>query len=306
MRANIPPETRGRFRILARAAERDTRFEVMSYCRGSLVSVYEWRCTGHDTGPPVDEYAEAFEVVVPRRGAFEWRIDGSRIVADPGSATFLPRCATYQVRHPVVGGDAGTVFRLAEATVRALLAADSALEGEGVPHPASLRLPLDGRAYLLHRLALEAARDPASDALEVEERALAFLRVAMHQAGRLRTGSRRPDRRCPAEEFVARVTAVVAARFRDPLTLGAIAEAVGVSPFHLTRVMTAATGVPIYRMVVRRRLREALELVLSTREGLARIALAVGFASQSHMTDAFRREYGIPPGALRRATSPRR
>ena len=141
--------------------------------------------------------------------------------------------------------------------------------------------------------------------LEIEERALLFLRAALAEAGVARPArrARMPER---AEEYVSRVREVIAARYREPLTLAQVAGAVGVSPFHLARLVTAATGVPIYRMVLRRRLREALELVLETRESLARIAAVVGFASQSHLTDAFRREYGHPPGALRRATSPRR
>jgi AraC-like DNA-binding protein len=192
-----------------------------------------------------------------------------------------------------------------EPAVRTLLTGNEHGDGARSCRVPALRLPLDGRTYLLHRLALEAARAPAAGELEIEERALLFLRAALQQA--------RPTRRAGhvrvpenAAEHVARVTEVIAARYREPLTLAQVAGAVGVSPFHLTRLVTAVTGLPIYRMVLRRRLREALELVLETRESLARIAVTVGFASQSHLTDAFRREYGRPPGALRRATSPRR
>jgi AraC family transcriptional regulator len=64
-------------------------------------------------------------------------------------------------------------------------------------------------------------------------------------------------------------------------------------------------------MVLRRRLRDALELLLDTRESISRIALTVGFTSHSHLTDAFRREFGVPPQVLRRGgrlplTVPRR
>ena len=125
---------------------------------------------------------------------------------------------------------------------------------------------------------------------------MAFLLTAMRQAygGRQR---RMPARR--AAEYAGRVSEVVAARYREPLTLAGIAAEVGVSPFHLSRLVTAANGVPIHRMILRRRLRDALELLLETSEGISRIALAVGFASHSHLTDAFRREYGIPPRAVR-------
>jgi transcriptional regulator GlxA family with amidase domain len=42
-------------------------------------------------------------------------------------------------------------------------------------------------------------------------------------------------------------------------------------------------------------------LLLSTSEPLEAIALACGFADQSHMTRVFTKAIGSPPGAWRRA-----
>lgn len=88
--------------------------------------------------------------------------------------------------------------------------------------------------------------------------------------------------------------------------MGEVALAVGCSPFHLSRLVTAAAGVPIHRMIVRHRLQDAVELLLETRQSIAAIALAVGFATHGHVTDAFRREYGLPPSAVRRLREWRR
>jgi AraC family transcriptional regulator len=282
---------------------------IRSRYRGPTVSLYEWHCGGHGAAHPVEEWADAHEVVIPRRGAFEWQIAGARVLADPGSATFLHPAEPYRVRHPLPGGDAGSVFRLTPDGVRALVGEHdrAAAERPRARFPRS-HVPLDGRTYLLHRLAVRAAADPGAGGVEVEERAVAFLRAAMAQAYRTTAPAVRRER---AVEAAARVSEVVAARYREPLTLVEIARVVGLSPFHLSRLVTAATGVPIYRMIIRRRLRDALELLLETREGITAIALAVGFASHSHLTDAFRREYGVPPRAVRRraaavATAPPR
>ena len=61
----------------------------------------------------------------------------------------------------------------------------------------------------------------------------------------------------------------------------------------------------LYRTVVRLRLREGLERLLDEPGQVAAIALAVGFASHSHFTDAFRAEFGCPPSAARRRLLPR-
>jgi AraC family transcriptional regulator len=312
---NIRPTVPARFPDLAHAADSPEVLDppdgpvIRRRFRGASVSLYEWHCAGHAPAHPPEEWADAHEVVIPRRGVFQWEIAGERVLADPGIATFFHPAEPYRVRHPLPGGDAGSVFRLAPSGVRALVEEydPSAAARPRARFPGN-HTPLDGRAYLLHRLAIHAASDPGAGALEVEERAVGFLREAVAQAYR-RRGIRRAGpaaRSRLAMEYAARVAEVVAARYREPLTLAEVARTVGVSPFHLSRLVTAAAGVPIYRMILRRRLRDALEMLLDTRDSISRIALTVGFASHSHLTDAFRREFGVPPRTLRRTGRPPR
>ena len=160
-------------------------------------------------------------------------------------------------------------------------------------------MALDGRGYWLHQKAIRALRDPAASSRSSSRswRSTSFERRGV-----------RPDARPAgriAEEHAQRVQEFIAARYREPLTLAQVARAVDASPFHLSRLVKAATGLPIHRMIVRLRLRDALEQLLETRESIAFIALATGFASHSHLTDAFTREYGMPPSAVR-ARRPRR
>lgn len=311
---NLGPAAPARFPDLAPPAGAPGAPLVRRRFRGATVSLYEWRCAGHGPAQPVEEWADAHEVVVPRRGAFEWEILGERVLADAGGATFVHPGESYRVRHPLSGGDSGSVFRLTPAAVRAMLEEhDPAAADRPATRFPCTHAPLDGNAYLLHRLAMRAVSDPGATPLEVEERAAAFLREAVAQACR-RAGAGRVAgavRGRLAREYTARAAQVVAARYRESLSLAEVARSVGVSPFHLSRLVTSAAGVPIYRMVLRRRLRDALELLLDTRESISRIALTVGFTSHSHLTDAFRREFGVPPQVLRRGgrlplTVPRR
>jgi AraC family transcriptional regulator len=322
MTSNLRSGSTARFRNLAAGASQPAaageRLVLHQHCRGAVVSIAEWRCTSHEGAGSVEEWTDAFEVVVPRHGAFEWDMGGERLLADAGSATFLHPAEPYRVRHPLGGGDSGAVFRTTRRALAALVARhDPAAAERDVARVPVRQVALDGPAYLLQRLAVRAARGRSPDVLEAEERALVFLEAVIERAFQRRDadGGRPVDRtRRRAREYAVFVGEVVAARYREPLTLGEVARVVGVSPYHLSRLVTSATGVPIYRMVLRRRLREALELVLETREGLSRIALAVGFGSHSHFTDAFRREFGLSPQALRRAgglakamlTAPRR
>ncbi len=269
-----------------------------------LMRIVDWQCTGHAPEPfGAEEWNDAHEVVVVRRGAFVRRAAGRDVFLDPSTVAFTHADESYWVRHPVAGGDACSAFRLARATAAELTAGANPDAGDlqQVRFPA-LAAPLDGRAFLLHRIALRAALSPGVTALEVEERAATFLRAAVAAPGGSgregRRGGPARDRRGP--EYVVRVREVIARRYREPLTLGGIAREVGCSPFHLHRLVRAEAGVPIHRLVLRLRLREALERLLDTRDGISAIAYAAGFASHSHLTDTFRREYGAAPAAVRR------
>lgn len=90
---------------------------------------------------------------------------------------------------------------------------------------------------------------------------------------------------------------VIATRFADRLTVEGVAAACGVSAFHLCRVFRAATGTTLHRHLNRVRVVTALYQLSAARGRLAELALAVGFSSHSHFTQAFRAELGRAPSA---------
>ncbi len=58
-------------------------------------------------------------------------------------------------------------------------------------------------------------------------------------------------------------------------------------------------GTPNYRWRIERRIERAKQLLTTAELGLAEIALAWGFADQSHFTAAFRKLAGMTPGGYR-------
>jgi AraC-like DNA-binding protein len=89
----------------------------------------------------------------------------------------------------------------------------------------------------------------------------------------------------------------LAARLGERVTLDAVAQACGASPFHLCRVFRAVTGDTLHRHLTRLRLRAALLQLDDRCDDLTGLALSLGFSSHSHFTAAFRREYGVTPSA---------
>lgn len=97
-----------------------------------------------------------------------------------------------------------------------------------------------------------------------------------------------------------RLTEYIDAHFAENPSLDALAQIVGISSFHLSRAVKNTTGLSPHRMVMRRRIQEVKYLLTATTLPLVEIASIVGFASQSHLTSAFRKESGTTPGRYRR------
>jgi AraC family transcriptional regulator len=266
--------------------------------RGALFAIDDWRCAGHDTPHRREEWCHDDRIVVTRRGAWELEIGGVARLADPMNVTFWNRGAHYRVRHPVPGGDECTVFRLTPLGELALRERSPSRKApESGPTFASRSRLIDGQTYLLHRHALERARQAksAADPMAVEEPALEFLDLVATDS----TARALSDAARGLSRHVDRARDIIARDFLKPLTVERIARDAQCSPFHLSRLFRRATGVTLYRAVVRMRLRSALERLLDEPAHIARIALDGGFASHSHFTDAFRAEYGCSPSEAR-------
>ena len=107
-----------------------------------------------------------------------------------------------------------------------------------------------------------------------------------------------------ARRLVRSAEDYVRAHFAEPLSVAAVAAAVGASPDHLHRCFRAHGHASIVALVHHLRLERAAALLRDTDLSVLEIAHAVGFASQSHLSRLFNRRYGCPPGRYRASVWP--
>ena len=107
-------------------------------------------------------------------------------------------------------------------------------------------------------------------------------------------GRRRPG---PAEL----VRHLLEDQFPEDLGADDLAAAVGLSRFQVTRRFQLAYGMPPSAYLRQVRLRDARRR-LAAGEAIGTVAVASGFADQSHLTRWFRRSYGITPGVYQRGS----
>ena len=83
------------------------------------------------------------------------------------------------------------------------------------------------------------------------------------------------------------------------ISLEALAQQAGFSPYHFARLFRQTTGESPHQFVLRQRIQRAQCLLKERDLPLAHVALESGFANQSHLTQAFKRLLGLTPRAYR-------
>jgi AraC-like DNA-binding protein len=102
-------------------------------------------------------------------------------------------------------------------------------------------------------------------------------------------------------ELYVRAQVAVERGYRRPLTLAAVARALAASPRQLERAYDEI-GLTTFSAHLRAvRLRNAAELLAHQPLTVTDVARLVGYGQPSHFVKAFRRRFGITPGAFRDA-----
>ncbi len=79
------------------------------------------------------------------------------------------------------------------------------------------------------------------------------------------------------------------------LPLEALAAVAHMSPFHFARLFKRATGRAPHRYLLHRRVERAKRLLADGSMPLVHVATSVGFQTQGHFTEVFRRYAGLTP-----------
>ena len=92
---------------------------------------------------------------------------------------------------------------------------------------------------------------------------------------------------------------ILDAEYSYPPTIIELSKQITLNEFKLKRGFKAYYGTTIYGYVTRLRMEEARRLILDEKRSVGQVATAVGFNHQSHLTDAFKRYFGILPSEIK-------
>jgi AraC family transcriptional regulator len=250
-----------------------------------------------ESGP---KYADAPTVLIATSGR------GRRWYSRGGSERMLSTCPTmielydtgYEIDHARWEGQPGEciALRFPTSMVTALLhdeAADLHIETRHEVFDEQL-------VTLGTELLREARRSASTGALYVEGLSIAILGFLRERHGTACASTpTAPVPRLSARQRAC-VIDFVAAHLGEDLSVSRLAEQAALSPFHFARAFKASFELSPHRYVQQQRIDQAARLLRSAADrSIADIAFELGFSSQAHFTEVFRRHTGTTPGRLR-------
>jgi AraC family transcriptional regulator len=266
--------------------------DVQLLLKTPIVSVRDVRCRGTCRHKSAEECASATHLVFPYRGAYVRHLGRDEAVAETSQVLFFNSGDSYQVSHPVRGGDACVDLVVDEALLRELAPRDL-LRASPMLAFRKQRLRIDPRAQVLVALLRHSLREGIAEPLEAESLALTLVRRAFVARARPAKAAR-----VGRQRLVDRIKLVLASDLSRRWTLADIAAEVGGSAVYLTQVFQQVEGLPLYRYQLGLRLARALDL-LAQYEDLSALSADLGFSSHSHFSAAFLRTYGRSPSEFR-------
>ena len=262
-----------------------------------------FRCAATHSLFPGGEPCSSFCIVFPREAAWIQHEGGRKFVADASVATLYNQGQIYHRWAVGLRPDRCDWLAFPAATVRDVVRTFDPTAADDPERP--LRFgwaPVSAALYAAQRRLFDTlARSRVHDMGDVEERALALFHHVLRRAYGTREETASRSAVSPrARDAVEHARQLIARRPEERASLSDLAEAVGLSPFHLCREFRVVTGTTISAYRTELRVRAALERVVAS-EDLTSVALSLGFVSHSHFTQAFRRTFGATPSSMRTA-----
>lgn len=233
-------------------------------------------------------HEDCTELLYVYQGARHYEVEGYRYPIHSGDMLLYNQGSLHEVtsasRHEI-----GTIcFGLADVRLRGLSPGHLTAPANGFVRPSNEHTP---RFHMLsHFIYEQAEQNSAYTRTLIDYLVPAFVLMAVNLPSDSRTMEQ------PHNIVLAnRIRAYIGTHYAEPLTLASIGQALSISPYHLAHVFKAVTGLSPVHYMIRCRIGEAQNLLISTDYSATQIAAIVGYASVQHFNTIFTKLVGLPP-----------
>lgn len=274
--------------------EHQPRAWLMSRCAGTPWRLSVWAAQGDyvERANPRPQYFPHYSLHLVTAGAIEYVIDERSTTVRKHQLVLFPRRTNRYATNASRSGAS-----LAYAHFEPALDRPDPLRAVRLPLVVTMQKPA-AASRAMSRLVRHIGKPEENPLLAQAEllRVLHMLIVDGFHTGQLRIAS---DHAYP--DALIRGMQIIEKNVLNPgLTLQRVADEAGVSQGHFTRLFRGHVGVPPKTYIMRRRLDEAMSLVLtSPHMSIHEIAACCGYTDPFYFSLQFRKRFGRPPTKFR-------
>lgn len=226
-------------------------------------------------------------------------MDGrNQLAGSPNVVVFYNNGTEYERSKLTEEGDRCEYFQFSPPLLHEILGAfDQTVQGRNHTPFLFTHAFVSRQNFIRQRQLVEQLAQPNVSRLEIDEMAIELLEsiVADSFSQRGIKPHAKASTQSAHRQIAFEAQKLLLTRFYEPLTLQDVAQAIYVSPYHLSRVFRQQVGRPLYKFLEHIRMRNAFERLADYPNDLNRLALDVGYANHSHFTAAFRKNFGFAP-----------
>lgn len=255
-------------------------------------SLHEVTCRAGPSDRPFEERHDGFSVSAVIEGSFTYRSDAGCGLLYPGSVLLGNDGWCFQCGHQHGIGDRCISLNVREALFGEIAASAAStsrfrFSAPSLP-PSPKALPIVAWTETLASAGPSPGREDL--ALRLVERVIAAL------GGERRVPAAPTDREA---RRVVEAVRLVEADAAQPIDLGRMAAAAGMSKYHFLRIFRRLTGLTPHRYLISARLRRAALALASSRQPVIAVAYDAGFGDLSTFNKTFRAAFGLTPSQYR-------
>lgn len=242
---------------------------------------------------PIHRHDDIAELLFVYRGEGDYIVDGYTYPIRPGDLLLYNQGELHEVVSATVREIGTFCFGVAGLRLHGRAPGQMTDRESGFVRPAGARYD---EMYALCRLLYELMEQDTPQAREIIGHlfpGLVLLALGLPADERSRQQN--------ADIVLAgRMRQYIATHFAEPLTLEGVAALLRVSPYYAAHVFKRITGFSPIQYMIRCRIGEAQNLLISTDYPAAQIAAMVGYESAGHFSAIFAKTVGLPPIRYRR------
>ena len=273
----------------------DNERDIINVWRPSDLPQLELRRGVGVARPVPRHWHEEFQLCLIEAGAGELTYRGGDHPTPPASLFIVHPGETHSNRAYQGSGCSYRTFFIEPDMVRRA-AAEIFNRDLGVPFfPATVVFDRDVLGLFVQ---LHVALETHASLLERESLLLAFLKELTARFGEQ---SAFADSSGGKRASVKRAREFLIECYSESVSLGQLARAVGLSPFHFSRLFSEQFGMPPHAFQTQVRVARAKTFLLQG-WSISQVAARTGFADQSHLTRHFKRLVGVTPGQYQQSS----